>query len=897
MKRILSLSFPAAAVGTFLVSASLIIALGFVAAAQPAQKAKQKPSAAKPRPGAAAPKTKAAPANEDELKAELEEIVKLPPSERVGRLEEFVKKNAETEAGARGVVFLTSARAALGDEKLRTGDRLAGVELFRAAVKGAPAAMPDKLFYEVVSQLPANLHVLGEQEAALDLARRVEAKVKDNPQRLLSIAAFYLGTERGAEAARVAEAAAALKPDFAAAYLALGAAHRFTLRLDDAARAFARARELDPASVGARRSLADLLRATGKPEEALALYREQLAADAKDAGARTGVVLSLFEAGKREEAERELQSALAEQPADLPLLVGAAYWYAANNEGARAAELAERAVSLEPRYRWVWSRVALARALLAQGKPLDAERALRPARSLGSFPTLDYELASVLASAGLYHEAAEELARSFTIKGGQIETRLAGSVAARASSFTELLAPERRAGLFQFKAADTEDNARVLKALLALHQATKTGAAKEKEATEAAAEFVAGEDAMRAYRQLYAAKVLTANGTAHRFALEATEAAKRGVDAALGVPHASVALFADDLYEVRARAISSGMTTTAPDAPPELLSKVMRGRIEDLAGWALLGGGDANEAVVRLRRAVSVLPENSIWWKAAQWHLGTALDASGNQRDALAAYVRSYRIGTRDPVRLAVIESLYRRINGSLDGLERLLTAPDAPAVAANRTGQPTTTNTPQVAATTTDDSSLVKVAAPEPTPTPAETTTANDTTTPANTSPTPQPTPAETPTPTPTSNETTPPTTTTIETPSPTPTPTTTESPAPTPTPSDERPAAARGAKGERKGAGGGCALTVNEGSVSIAVGGSVTLVVRLENYTGPQPPRLNVSTPNWADIIILAEPRAAEDGDASRFTVTSTSKKTGAFNIAFASPCGKKQVTVNVQ
>ena len=90
---------------------------------------------------------------------------------------------------------------------------------------------------------------------------------------------------------------------------------------------------------------------------------------------------------------------------------------------------------------------------------------------------------------------------------------------------------------------------------------------------------------------------------------------------------------------------------------------------------------------------------------------------------------------------------------------------------------------------------------------------------------------------------------------------------------------------------------MTVNEGSVSIPVGGSVTLVVRLENYTGPRPPRLNVSTPNWADIIILAEPRAAEDGDASRFTITSTSKKTGAYNVAFASSCGKKQVTVNVQ
>ena len=42
-----------------------------------------------------------------------------------------------------------------------------------------------------------------------------------------------------------------------------------------------------------------------------------------------------------------------------------------------------------------------------------------------------------------------------------------------------------------------------------------------------------------------------------------------------------------------------------------VLSNILRGRIEDLAGWALFVGGDAQEAVVRLRRAVSVLPETS----------------------------------------------------------------------------------------------------------------------------------------------------------------------------------------------------------------------------------------------------------------------------------------------
>ena len=68
------------------------------------------------------------------------------------------------------------------------------------------------------------------------------------------------------------------------------------------------------------------------------------------------------------------------------------------------------------------------------------------------------------------------------------------------------------------------------------------------------------------------------------------------------------------------------------------------------------------------------------------------------------------------------------------------------------------------------------------------------------------------------------------------------------------------------------------------------------LENYTGRTPPRIDPSTPNWADIIILAEPHKPEDGNGARFTVTSISAKTGTFLVTFTSPCGKQQVTVNV-
>ena len=91
---------------------------------------------------------------------------------------------------------------------------------------------------------------------------------------------------------------------------------------------------------------------------------------------------------------------------------------------------------------------------------------------------------------------------------------------------------------------------------------------------------------------------------------------------------------------------------------------------------------------------------------------------------------------------------------------------------------------------------------------------------------------------------------------------------------------------------------LTATERELDIkANGGSATVAVAVENYTGAAPPRINPSTTNWADIIVLAEPHKPEDGSGARFTISSVSPKTGAFLVTFSSPCGKQQVTVNVR
>ena len=882
-----------------------------------AQSPKGKPAAPKPKPASARPASK--PADEDALKAELDGVLKLDAAARVERLTAFVRANPDSPQTLRAQELLTSARAALGDEKLRAGDHPAGIELFRAAVSQAPARMSDKLFAEVIAQLPANLYVLGEREAGLALARAVEARAEGSAPRLLAVASFFLGIERPEEAARLAQAAVTLKPDMAAAHQALGVAHRFSLRLDEAAAEFARAAELDPQNVSSRRALAELKRATGKAEEAAALYKELLAADAQDANAHAGLVLSLFDAGRREEAERELQPALTGEARDLPLLVGASYWYAAHGNGARALELAEKALAFESRFKWAWARVAQGRALLALKRPLEAERAFRTARKYGNFATLDYELAAALAAAGLYDEAAEQLAHSFTLREGKLAARLAGHVEASAADFNELLAPERRASLAQFEGASTAEEARTLKALLALNYATAPGASDERAAVEAAREFGAGDDAMRAYRNVYAANRLELLGAAHAEALARAESAITGVEPALGVAHAPVALFAEtqELKELRKQVVEQDAPLNMLGVDRDTLSRVLRGRIEGLAGWALFNQGQTAEAVVRLRRAVSVLPEGSAWWRTSEWRLGAALEASGSARDALAAYVTSFR-ALPDPNRLPVIEALYKKLNnGSLNGLEKLLGSPLTAAAAAT----PSAAATPPPArpaateATTPIPHASDGAAAPTAAGTGAPTTTPTPESTPAAT-PTPEPTPTPSPASPPATDTTPAPSPSTSpepatgstheasgSNPEPTPTPAAEPTPSPSPTPEAATPTPTRTPTPEPSTApatlrGGKCMLTLGEAALNIkSNGGRAAVWVGILGYTGKTPPRIEPSTPNWADIAVLAEPHKPEDGNGARFLITSNSAKTGAFLVTFSSPCGKAEVTVNVQ
>ena len=622
--------------------------------------------------------------DEDESE-EVELTLTLPLEDRIEELKAFMEQRPDSKSKPRAIELLISAYAALGDQKLKKGDKAGGIERLMLAIANAPVNTSEKLFSGVISQIPLNLYLRGEGAAAVKAAQDIEAKFGSDPKRLLAMSAFYVGTEQGSEATRIATRAVSLAPEMAEAHQGLGLALHISLRLDEAAAEYKRALDLDPNSKGARRGLADLSRALGKAEQALVLYREQLVAEPTDKAARAGLVLSLLELGRRDEAKTELEAALKADSRNLPLLAGTAYWFAAHNDSEMALAIGNKAVEIEPRY--TWAQVAVARALISQRKPLEAERAIRFARQFGKFPTLDYELAGALVSAGLYSEASEILMQSFSVKDGQIEGQLAGRASARAANFMDLLAPERRASIFQFAAADTENNARLLKALLTfstlITQGDNGGTVNEADAVAAAKEFASGDDAARVYRQLYAAGRLLQRGIGFQTAYELAEAARSSADEGMSVPALTVAIQADEYRDIRARAIASGGTPDIPEAPRNVLSNLLRGRIEDVSGWARFNQDKLDEAVDHLRRSVNVLPEGTPASRNSMWHLGAALERQDKKEEALANYIKSYNAGDPDSVRRTVIEKLYRKIHGSLKGLDEQIDAAETTAASA----------------------------------------------------------------------------------------------------------------------------------------------------------------------------------------------------------------------
>ena len=179
---------------------------------------------------------------------EVELTLTLPLADRIVKLKEFLAAYPNSKSKPRAIELLISSYAGLGDQRLKNGDSVGGIEQLMLAIDEAPANISDQLFSGVVAQIPLNLFLRGQRNAAIEAAQKIETKFGADPKRLLTLAGFYLGIEDGNEAARLAAEAVKLAPDLAEAHHVLGRGLHISLRLDEAAAEYKRALELDPNS-------------------------------------------------------------------------------------------------------------------------------------------------------------------------------------------------------------------------------------------------------------------------------------------------------------------------------------------------------------------------------------------------------------------------------------------------------------------------------------------------------------------------------------------------------------------------------------------------------------------------------------------------------------------------
>ncbi|HEY5445546.1 MAG TPA: TPM domain-containing protein, partial [Pyrinomonadaceae bacterium] len=150
--------------------------------------------------------TPAPPPVDDEAEAEEVELtLTLPLPKRAAKLKTFLETHPDSKARPRATELLISTHAGLGDQYLKAGDIDAGVKQLLSAIEEADVAISDQLFFGVISQIPSNLYLRGQADAALKAATNIETKFGNDPKRLLNVAGFYVGIERGVEAARIAE--------------------------------------------------------------------------------------------------------------------------------------------------------------------------------------------------------------------------------------------------------------------------------------------------------------------------------------------------------------------------------------------------------------------------------------------------------------------------------------------------------------------------------------------------------------------------------------------------------------------------------------------------------------------------------------------------------------------
>lgn len=593
------------------------------------------------------------------------------PVARIEALQKLLQAQPDSPQAETIRAELTRAFAYLGEAKLTEKNIDGAIQNFKRAVAAFPQKVDDQFFDEVAIKIPLAVSARGYRTEAILLAREIEAHFVGEAKRLTSLGEFYLSVEAPSEALRALTTATKLAPDNARIHRTLGTAYRVNLNLAEAAAQYQHAIKADPKDGRAYFELGNLQRARGNYELAVNLYNHQLSLEPDHVPSLKGLALCFIAQGKENQAAdllaQAVKAANAEVKQDFYFQTQLAMTYLARGKVGKARLATDAALGIEPRFSW--ARIAAAEADLAEGKYFEAERNVIAAMKYADFPTLHFLLGKVYLAVEDFEGALAEFNKAFSYKGEKFQTRLGGAVEMKAATIAELLAPERQASLFQaepitndveFKLAENlvrfedalhgarQSSSALLSSILINQKANKNATASLQKATE---EFVETEGSRKPFRWLYAAERLTQAGQALETALLLTTQA---LDAAESVT------------------TPDGSLRDYPNYDREGRLHVFRGRTLTLRGRALIKLGRTKEAITTLEQAVETygfIPER----KSAQWQLALAKETAGQTKEALDLYIAAYeppdKASLGSDLNRAVIESLYRKVNGSLDGL------------------------------------------------------------------------------------------------------------------------------------------------------------------------------------------------------------------------------------
>jgi tetratricopeptide (TPR) repeat protein len=604
------------------------------------------------------------------------------PTARIAALRRFTGAGGGAEQSQTAREAMVASWAQLAEKQLNDNRIERATSDFRQAIAALPRTINDRFFIDTVIRIPQATSMRGYRAEAIELARLLEKRFASEALRLAAIGEYYLTIEAPVDGIRALEAAVRLNETDPEIRRRLAQAYRVGLRLDDAIHEYQYVIGLNPTDKRGYYELANLYRARGALTEAIALYQQQLQLDSRHTPSWKGLALAWLASGNDEEYARALEKArqvgdVNDDPnQDVYLQTQVALINLARGRLAAAREGATAALTIEPRY--AWARIANAEVDLTEGKYFEAERNLLAARQYASFASLIFTVGKLYLTVEDFDGALEQLTQVIQLTAeGRFRARLGGTLELETESLRELLGPEHQAAILLNEPPTSPQIFQIAESLIRLDHLLKNAKNPgwRRDFNRETERFLMAEPERRIFRALYLAGRLSAHP-------------------GLGQPDSGQPDLALKLVELTDLVFEKAEEVTAaegslrdyPNYDRQGRRQILRGRALDYRGWALYKMGRQSEAEKTLLEAIAEygpLPEV----QRALWHLGTVRETAGALKEALELYIAAYQpsptaagmasgpgtAGVKSQgkdLRRTVIELLYRKVYGTLDGLE-----------------------------------------------------------------------------------------------------------------------------------------------------------------------------------------------------------------------------------